>query len=119
VKFVLFVEGYTEKYGLPAFLKRYPDPRLREPVGIKPVRFDGWAELVKDAPRKSRMYLNDPMLKRDILAVFPSQIRTITHTPHGSPIAAKRHRQSRWFELVLAITHAPHVSPIGVRRCRE
>jgi hypothetical protein len=70
VKFILFVEGYTEKYGLPAFLKRYLDPRLSQPVGIKPVRFDGWAELVKDAPRKSRMYLNDPKQKSDILAVI-------------------------------------------------
>src|SRR5207248_11402695 len=70
MKFVLFVEGYTEKYGIPAFLKRYLGPRLSQPVGIKPVRFDGWAELVKDAPRKSRMYLNDPKQKSDILAVI-------------------------------------------------
>jgi hypothetical protein len=70
VKFVLFVEGHTEKYGVPAFLKRYLDPRIKQPVGIKPVRFDGWAELVKDAPRKSRMYLNDPKHKGDILAIF-------------------------------------------------
>ena len=63
MKFVLFVEGYTERSGIPAFLKRYLDPRLSQPVGIKPVRFDGWAELVKDAPRKSRMYLNDPRRK--------------------------------------------------------
>jgi hypothetical protein len=66
MKFVLFVEGYTEKQRIPAFLKRYLDPRLSQPVGIKPVRFDGWAELVKDAPRKSRMYLNDPKQKTDI-----------------------------------------------------
>jgi hypothetical protein len=34
------------------------------------VRFDGWAELVKDAPRKSRMYLNDPKQKSEILGVI-------------------------------------------------
>lgn len=70
MKFILFVEGYTEKQGIPAFLKRYLDPRLSRPVGIKPVRFDGWAELVKDASRKARVYLNDPKQKSDILAVI-------------------------------------------------
>jgi hypothetical protein len=70
VKFVLFVEGYTEKYGVPAFLKRYLDPRLTQPVGIKPVRFDGWQELVKDAPRKARMYLSDPKQGADVIAVI-------------------------------------------------
>ena len=39
MKFVLFVEGYTEKYGVPAFLKRFLDPRLSRPVGIKAVTF--------------------------------------------------------------------------------
>jgi hypothetical protein len=43
MKFILFVEGYTEKQGILTFLKRYLDPRLSQPVGIKPVRFDGWA----------------------------------------------------------------------------
>ena len=70
MKFILFVEGYTEKHGVPAFLKRYLDPRLRHPVGIRPVRFDGWAELVKDSPIKSRMYLNDPKQKSEILGVI-------------------------------------------------
>jgi hypothetical protein len=70
MKFVLFVEGYTEKYGIPAFLKRYLDPRLSQPVGIKPVRFDGWAQLVKDSPIKARMYLGDPRQKGDILGVI-------------------------------------------------
>jgi len=37
VKFVLFVEGYTEKQEIPAFLKRYLDPRLSQLVGIKSV----------------------------------------------------------------------------------
>ena len=37
MKFVLLVEGYTEKYGVPAFLKRYLDPRLRvcENIGLQ------------------------------------------------------------------------------------
>ncbi|HKV38855.1 MAG TPA: DUF4276 family protein [Blastocatellia bacterium] len=60
MKFILFVEGHTEKKALPDFLKRWLDARLPQPVGIKPVRFEGLAELWRDAPRKARLYLNGP-----------------------------------------------------------
>ena len=41
MRFILFVEGYTEDKALPAFLKRWLDARLTSPVGIKVVRFEG------------------------------------------------------------------------------
>jgi len=41
MKLTLFVEGSTEKSGLPSFLKRWLDPRLPLPVGIKVVQFQG------------------------------------------------------------------------------
>ena len=69
MKFVLFVEGYTENKALPLFLKKWLDPKLPQPAGIKTVRFDGWRELVKDAPRKARMHLNGPG-KDEIIAVI-------------------------------------------------
>lgn len=59
MKFVLFCEGHTEKKALPAFLKRWLDPRLNSRVGIKAVRFEGWRELVDDMPKKARMYLGN------------------------------------------------------------
>jgi hypothetical protein len=66
MKFVLFCEGHTERKALPEFLKRWLDVRLPTRVGIKPVRFDGWRELVSDSPKKARMYLEDP----DVIAVI-------------------------------------------------
>lgn len=69
MKFVMFVEGHTEKKSLPQFLKRWLDPRLTQNVGIKIVRFDGWAELVKDAQNKANRYLNGPD-SADIIAVI-------------------------------------------------
>lgn len=60
MKFILFVEGHTEKTALPDFLKRWLDARLSQRVGIKPVRFEGWAELRRDTPKKARMYLDGP-----------------------------------------------------------
>ncbi len=60
MKFVLFVEGKTEQKAIPAFLKRWLDPRLTQAVGVRPVKFEGWAQLVKDAPTKAGIYLRSP-----------------------------------------------------------
>lgn len=68
MKFVIFVEGYTERKALPAFLKRWLDTQLDKPVGIQTVRFEGWAELVKDLPTHTQLYLNAP--KNDVIAVI-------------------------------------------------
>lgn len=59
MRFILFVEGYTEAEDkrFAAFLKRWLDPQLRQPVGISPIRFEGWPELVKEAPLKARLHL--------------------------------------------------------------
>lgn len=69
MKFILFVEGYTEDKALPQFLKKWLDPRLNSPVGIKTVRFDGWPELLKDVSMKAKMHLNGPA-KDDVIAVI-------------------------------------------------
>jgi hypothetical protein len=41
VKFILFVEGQTEKASAPEFIKRWLDPRLPSPVRILPVDLKG------------------------------------------------------------------------------
>lgn len=69
MKFILFVEGYTEEKILPQLIKKWLDPKLPKPVGIKTVRFEGWPELLKDAPQKARMYLNGAD-KDNIIAVI-------------------------------------------------
>jgi hypothetical protein len=60
LRFTLFVEGHTEKKGIAGFLKRYLDPRLSQPVGIKAIRFDGWSDLIKDLPALAKLHLDDP-----------------------------------------------------------
>lgn len=58
MKFVLFVEGHTEKLALPGFLKRWLDPRLDAPVGIRIVRFDGWQDYERDIAKKVALHLS-------------------------------------------------------------
>ena len=69
MKFVLFVEGHTEKKVIAPFLKRWLDPHLQQRVGIQVVRFDGWPEMVDDLPTKPRMYLHGPLAGK-IIAVI-------------------------------------------------
>ena len=52
MKFVLFVEGHTEKKVVPGFLKSWLDPKLSQPVGIKNVRFEGWHDYVDGIAKK-------------------------------------------------------------------
>jgi hypothetical protein len=64
--FILFVEGKTEQKVIAGFLKRWLDARLSRPVRINPVKFEGWAELVKDLSIKTDLYLQ----KNDVIAVI-------------------------------------------------
>ncbi len=67
MKIILFVEGSTEAKTLPAFLKRWLDPRLNKPVAIQAVDFDGAGELIAESPKRIQKYLNGP--RRDVIAV--------------------------------------------------
>jgi len=67
VKFVLFVEGHTEKV-LPSFLARWLNPQLTQAVGIHVVRLDGAADMIKSLPKRAERLLNAP--KQDIIAVI-------------------------------------------------
>lgn len=86
-KFILFVEGYTEMTGVAGFLKRWLDARLEAPVGVEPVRFEGWADLVRDTKKKANLYLTSAK-QSEIIAVvglidlygvdyYPSDISTV------------------------------------------
>ena len=58
MKLVLFVEGHTEKKALPGFLRRWLDPQVPQRVGVKVVRFEGWADYVKEIPKKVALNLS-------------------------------------------------------------
>ncbi len=69
MRFVLFVEGHTEKAALPAFLKRWLDPQLPKPVRITPVRFEGWRDYVKEIEKKVALGLSGKM-GADVIAAI-------------------------------------------------
>lgn len=68
MKFVLFVEGDTER-ALPPFLKRWLDPKLPQRIGITPVCFTGWPELRREVRKRAHLHLNGPK-SEEIIAVI-------------------------------------------------
>ena len=66
MNFVLLVEGDTEKKTLADFFKRWLDPKLKRRVGFKVVKCSGWADLVKESPKKAKLHLEE----KDVIAVF-------------------------------------------------
>ena len=69
MRFVLLVEGQTERDSAAAFFKRWLDPQLKQPVGIQVVTFDGYADLVCKMATKARMHLEGPK-RSEIVAVI-------------------------------------------------
>lgn len=69
MKFILFVEGETEKETIADFLKRWLDSRIDKRVGIQTVRFVGCNHLVKEAGKKASIHLNGPKASQ-IIAVI-------------------------------------------------
>ncbi len=91
MKFILLVEGQTERDSAAAFLKRWLDPRLTQPVGIQVVPFDGYAELVHKMAARARMYLEGPR-KGEIIAVIGLlDLYGPTFYPAEKTTAAERH----------------------------
>ena len=58
MNFVVFVEGDTERKALGQFLKRWLDPRLNQPVGVKVISSRGWASYRKEVKAKVHLHLS-------------------------------------------------------------
>jgi hypothetical protein len=57
MKIVVLCEGYTEHSVISDLFSRWLNSRVTERIGIKTVRFNGWKQLVDDAPRKAGFHL--------------------------------------------------------------
>jgi len=90
MKFVLFVEGHTERKCLQMFLKGWLDPRISQPVRMKVVRFNGWQDLAKDASRRAQMYLEGPDCDDIIGVVALLDLYGPTFYPHNAATVRDR-----------------------------
>ncbi len=69
MKFVLLVEGNTEKQTVAEFLKRWLDPQLTTRVGIQVVRFNGYSQLLEKLVVRAQEFVDGPK-NEDIVAVI-------------------------------------------------
>lgn len=69
MKFVLLVEGKTERQSAGEFLKRWLDPRLTKPVRISIGKFNGYADLAHKMASRAKMHLEGPR-QAEIIAVI-------------------------------------------------
>jgi hypothetical protein len=91
LKFVLFVEGYTEKKALPEFLRRWLDPQLSQRVGVKVVRFEGWADYVNEITKKAALNLSGKAGADVIAGIGLLDLYGPTFYPNGVQSAADRY----------------------------
>jgi len=95
MKFILFVEGETEQKVLPNFFKSWLDPKLKSPVGFKIVKFEGWADLEKKAPRKAEMYLNSKEKDKIIAVISLMDLYGPTFYPDHVKAAPERYKRGK------------------------
>jgi hypothetical protein len=91
MKFVLFVEGHTEKKALPDFLKRWLDVRLPRKVGIKVVRFEGWRDYHDEIAKKVELNLTGKSGADVIAGIGLLDLYGPTFYPDGKVTAAERY----------------------------
>ncbi|MBN2211890.1 MAG: DUF4276 family protein [Sedimentisphaerales bacterium] len=87
MKFVLLVEGTTEKNSIAAFLKRWLDKQLPYSVGVSADKLDGFGEFQRKAAKKAQMYLQGPKSQDTIGVIgildlfgpnfYPSDVNTM------------------------------------------
>jgi hypothetical protein len=68
MKFVVFVEGETEKC-LREFFNKWLEKQSSLSLRIKTVKFNGWSDFERKTPKKAEMYLNSKD-KDDIIAII-------------------------------------------------
>jgi hypothetical protein len=117
MKFVLFVEGETEYKILSPFLKRWLDPKLNAPVGIQIVLFQGWSELVNDAPKIAHKFLDQRKKQDDIIAVislldlygpdksnfYPSHLQTVAERHNWAKVELEKRVSRTEFRQFFAV----------------
>jgi hypothetical protein len=90
LKFLLFVEGSTER-ALPDFLRSWLDARLPQRVGIKVVRFEGWRDYYDGIVKKVELSLSGKSGADVVAAIGLLDLYGPTFYPQDRKTAAERY----------------------------
>jgi Domain of unknown function (DUF4276) len=70
VKFILLVEGHTERQAVARFLKDWLDPKLARPVRVEPVLHRGSGKLTSDMVRNAQKFLDAPRSGAEVIGAI-------------------------------------------------
>jgi hypothetical protein len=90
MKFLLFVEGSTEKI-LPSFLKRWLDSRLPAPVGVRVIGFEGLSDYYAGIRRRVERSLSEKTGAEVIAAIGLLDLYGPTFYPTDKKTADERY----------------------------
>ncbi|MEO7715688.1 MAG: DUF4276 family protein [Capsulimonas sp.] len=91
MKFILFVEGETERKALPEFLSRCITLRFSEGkhVRFEAIDLKGWANLHKEVAQRSRDYIEGPEKDKIIAIISLLDLYGPDFCPEGESIATR------------------------------
>lgn len=95
MKIVLLVEGHTERKALAGFFKRWLDPQLPRPIGIKTVRFEGWRDYYHEIDKKVRLHLSSRSAADVVGAVGLLDLYGPTFYPDRENTVEQRYRWAK------------------------
>ena len=90
MRFVLLVEGKTEKEAAAEFLRRWLDSQLSLRVGIQVVRFNGYAQLLQKVAVRAQEFIDGPKNKEIISVVGLLDLYGPTFYPDSCTTAEQR-----------------------------
>lgn len=91
MRFILLVEGDTEKQAIAEFLKRWLDPQLKQPVGVPVVNFHGNSQFIRKIVSKAQDYLDAPEASEIIGVIGLLDLYGLDIFPPGLTAVEERH----------------------------
>ena len=133
MKFVVFVEGDTERAVIPDFLRRWLNPQLSKPAGVNPIQFKGCHRFIKEIAKNAQLRLNGPGAETIIGCIglldlygfpgFPDQTKSVEARHEWAVREIRRRFDHPKFRMHFAvheleawILSEPHILPEPVAR---
>jgi hypothetical protein len=91
MKFVLLVEGETERRSLPEFLGRGLNQQLNKKVGIDTIDMRGWSNFTKEVRKRTHTHLDSPRANSIIAVIGLLDLYAPTFYPNLKASSDEKH----------------------------
>jgi len=91
MKFIIFVEGKTERNILSDFIRRFLNVKFNDNIGVQIVKFNGWPDFKKGIAKKVNIHLKSPKKDEIIAAIGLLDLYGPTFFPEDKKTALERY----------------------------